>query len=333
MDFNRSIKEKIVAYLQGELSFDEMQELAAWISLSDENARYFARIKDIWEVSVKDYSCYADTENEWEKLRLKITPDINQKTDVSYSFIRRISKVAAILTIGIIAGSIIGRILFTGSDEDLITSITPQGNISEVILPDSSIVFLNSGSELRYNTFSRNGPRKVLLNGEAMFKVKNVSNRPFIVQTNSYNIKVLGTEFNVRAYDAEQVTETTLQKGSIMISSSGNQAISGETILKPGEQLVYDKELKTTHINDVDAEVYTSWKDDSYSFSKLTLKELIIVFERRFGVTIEVKNVDILNYHYSGTIDKNETLNELLDIVKQTLPIQYEIEKQKIIIW
>lgn len=333
MDFNRSIKERIVAYLQGELSTGEMEKLAAWISMSEENARYFARVKDIWEASLKDYSQYAETRKEWEKLRLKISPELSQEIGKPDSFIWRFAKVAAVLIIGIIAGSIIEKVVFNEHDDLLITSIAPPGNIAEVILPDSSVVFLNSGSELRYYESFQKKSRKVLLNGEGMFKVKNVNNRPFIVQTNSYNIKVLGTEFNVRAYDEEQLVETTLQKGSIMISPSDNSAITEETILKPGEQLVYNKEQKTTHITAVNAEVFTSWKEDSFSFCKLTLKELIIVFERRYGVTIEVKNVDILNYHYSGTIDKNESLSDLLDIVKQTIPIQYKINNQRIIIW
>lgn len=333
MDFKRSVKERIVAYLQGELSNEEMEKLAAWISLSENNARYFARVKDIWEASLKDYSQYAETKKEWEKLKLKISPDLDQRIGKSGSLMRRIAQIAAVLTIGIITGSLLERVILNDHDNTLITSKALPGSIAEVILPDSSVVFLNSGSELSYNESFRKASRKVFLNGEAMFKVKNVNNKPFIVHTNSYNIKVLGTEFNVRAYDAEQLVETTLQKGSIMISSTDNSTIVEETILKPGEQLVYDKEQKTTHIDSVNAEVFTSWKEDSFSFSKLTLKELIIVFERRFGVTIDVKNVDILNYHYSGTIDKNETLSDLLDIVKQTMPIQYKINNKEIIIW
>jgi transmembrane sensor len=332
MDFNRSIKERIVAYLQDELSKDEMEKLAAWISMSEKNAHYFARVKDIWEASLKDYSQYAETKKEWGKLRLKISPDISHGLDKSRSFFWRFAKVAAVLTIGIIAGSIIEKVIVSKHDDVLVTSKAPSGSIAEVILPDSSVVFLNSGSELRYSASFRKKDRKVFLEGEGMFKVKNAHNRPFVVNTSSYDVTVLGTEFNVRAYKNEKSVETTLQKGSVMISSSEGQKFSGKVILKPGEQLIYDKNECTSRVDTVNAMLFTSWKEDVFSFSKLSLKDLFLLFERRYNVSIMVENKGILKYHYSGTISKEETIIELLDLIKGTLPIEYHIDNQQIFI-
>jgi transmembrane sensor len=332
MDFNRSVKERIVAYLQDELSKDEIEKLATWISMSEKNARFFARVKDIWEASLKDYSQYAETQKEWEKLRLKISPDLSKEIDKSRSFIRRFAKVAAILTIGIIAGSIVEKVIVNGNDNVPIISKAPSGSIAEVILPDSSVVFLNSGSELRYSASFRKKARKVFLEGEGMFKVKNAHNSPFVVHTGSYDVTVLGTEFNIRAYKNEKSVETTLQKGSVMISSSGNQDFTGKIILKPGEQLVYNKNERTSRVDTVNAMLFTSWKEDVLSFSKLSLQELFLLFERRYNVSIIVENKGILKYHYSGTINKDETIIELLDIIKETLPIEYHIDNQQVFI-
>jgi ferric-dicitrate binding protein FerR (iron transport regulator) len=331
MDFNRSIKEKIVAYLQGELSKEELEMLAAWISRSEENARFYTQIKDIWEASRIDFSEIAETEKEWKKFISGISRNETRERQSTNVFFKKFSRIAAILTIGIIVGNLVYHEM--NKQEPLFfTSIAPEGSMSEIVLPDSSVIFLNSGSQIRYSIGNRRKPREVFLRGEAMFRVKNVNNRPFIVHTISYNVNVLGTEFNVRAYDEDNLVETTLQKGSVMISSSEKSSLTESVTLKPGEQLVYNRKNQTTQIDNVNALVFTSWKEESFSFSKVSLKDLMIIFERRFGVKIEVKNMEILNYHYSGAINKNETLKDLLDIIKQTLPIQYEIDKQNVII-
>jgi transmembrane sensor len=332
MDFNRSIKERIVAYLQGEISKEEMEKLLAWISMSEKNARYFASVKDIWEASVKDYSQYAETVKEWEKLRLKISPEVSQETDKPGLFIWKFARVAAVLIIGIIGGSFLERALTNKNDNVLVTSKAPSGSMAEVILPDSSVVFLNSASELRYSASFRNNERKVFLVGEGMFKVKKSHKRPFVVHTSSYDVTVLGTEFNVRAYNNEKEVETTLQKGSVLVSSSENNKFTGKVILKPGEQLIYNKNDHTSSVETVNPVLYTSWNEDVFSFNNLSLKELFLLFERRYNVSIMVENKEILKYHYSGTISKKETINELLDIIKETLPIEYHIDNQQIYI-
>ena len=155
--------------------------------------------------------------------------------------------------------------------------------------------------------------------------------KPFLVHTPFYDVQVTGTTFNVKAYTVDHDVITTLEEGSVHIKSSDKVQIAEETYLKPGEQLVYDKESKNVQIQQVTTKWFTSWKDNKLVFINMSFKDLRIMLERKYGVEIEIVDQSIIDYHYDGII-KNETILEVLEILKQTLPIQYQIIGQKIVI-
>lgn len=245
-------------------------------------------------------------------------------------WIIRVGRWAAILVLGLILGYLLQ--ISQGKDNDIYyTSVSPRGSISELILPDGSHIFLNSGSEIRYSVAGNDNKREVFLTGEAWFQVAKMEEKPFVVHTSIYDVNVTGTEFNVKAYPEENEVTTTLEKGTVIVSSSENVKLSDNLILKPGEQLVYDKNLQKSEIAKVNPSWFTSWKDNKLVFVNMSLNDLKILLERKFGVDIEIKDQQILKYHYDGTL-KDETILEVLDILKNTLPIQYHIVGQKIII-
>ena len=102
-------------------------------------------------------------------------------------------------------------------------------------------------------------------------------------------------------------------------------------MLIPGEQLIYNKELNSIQVSGVNTKWYTSWKENKLMFVNMSVKDLRILLERKYGVEIEIGEKSILNYHYDGTI-KNESILEVLEILRHTLPIKYQIIGQKIII-
>jgi ferric-dicitrate binding protein FerR (iron transport regulator) len=206
-----------------------------------------------------------------------------------------------------------------------------------MILPDSSVVFLNSGTELRYIENNQNniitgnkGQRDVFLTGEAWFDVSKNEKKPFVVHTPYYNVEVLGTQFNVKAYPDDNEVATTLEKGKVKITSSEKYTLKETTTLQPGEQLIYTKNKGIT-ISDVNTRRFTAWKENRLIFINMNLKELFVLLERKYGVEIEVSDDMVLNYHYDSTIT-NETILEVLNLIAETLPIQYKIEGQRIII-
>jgi ferric-dicitrate binding protein FerR (iron transport regulator) len=330
MDATKSIKLKIVAYLDGELNQAEAQDIVDWMARSEANARYFAKIKDLWEVALRDASRAAGTEKEWGKFVAKTIAHKQAPNVISLNW-KRISQMAAVLVVGVLIGGAIFKLSLNEAPA-YITASAPKGSVSKIVLPDNTEVFLNAGSEMKY-AFERGGKlREVFLNGEAWFRVTHNEKAPFTVHTGFYKVEVLGTEFNVKAYGSDATIETTLEKGSVRIASSGRFKMNKELDLKPGEQVVYTKGPNTVQVKQVETKLYTSWKDNKLEFIKMGLGDLIVLLERRYGVDIQVENKEILQYHYSGTI-KNESILEILEIIQHTLPIRYEIIDQTIKIY
>ena len=261
----------------------------------------------------------------WHNRRIEI-PNPHYKNRV----ILRLVQLAAVLVTGLFMGYFINY-LFRPSTPVYYTSLAPNGSVSEMYLPDGSHIFLNSGSEIKYSVDGLNGMREVFLTGEAWFQVAKMKRKPFLVHTPFYDVQVTGTSFDVKAYSSDKEIITTLEEGSVHVKSFENPKLNGEKVLKPCEQLIYNRETKNIQINEVNPKWYTSWKENKLMFVNMSLKDLRILLERKYGVEIEIGEKSILNYHYDGTI-KNESILEVLEILRETLPIQYRIVGQKIII-
>ncbi len=261
----------------------------------------------------------------WHKRRLEI---LNPQS--GNRLVLRLASLAAVLVTGLIIGYFINY-SSRPTEPVYYTSIAPKGSVSEMYLPDGSHIYLNAGSELKYSVDGANGIREVFLTGEAWFHVTKMKRKPFLVHTPSYDVQVTGTSFNVKAYSEDKEVITTLEEGSVHVKTFVNAQIDEEKVLIPGEQLVYNKEMRNVQINAVNPKWYTSWKENKLIFVNMSLKDLKILLERKYGVEIEISEKSILNYHYDGTI-KNESILEVLEILRQTLPIKYQIIGQKIII-
>ncbi len=327
MDTEKSIKSFIISYLDGDIEPLEQEKLLIWISESDENSRYFTQIKDLWEASLSNISEIVGTEEEWGKLRHRIVPKSKTKT-VRFA-LNSWPRIAAVLIIGVLLGSLIVSQL-SNQEPVYFTSIAPLGSISQTILPDGSIVYLNAGSEIRY-TLNSIKNREVELSGEAWFSVEKDEDAPFVVHTNSYDVEVLGTQFNVKAYKEEQLVTTTLEEGSVLIRTSENIKLKENIYLKPGEQLTYDRTINKLQKKEVETRLYTSWRENKLIFLDMNFNELIELLQRKYGVEIIISDTEIQNYHYTGTI-KDETILEVLNVIQYTYPIQYKINGQKVII-
>ncbi len=236
-------------------------------------------------------------------------------------------RIAAALIIGLVAGVYVTSHL-NRQEPVYYTAHSPAGSVSEWTLPDGTIIFLNAGSEIKYSSEIR-GSRTVHLTGEAWFDVAHDKKRPFTVNTPWYDIKVTGTKFNVKAYESDREVITTLEEGTIELMATGNLQLKNSIVLKPGEQAVFDKNSRELALKNVNTRWYTSWKDNKLIFMNMNLRELIVLLERKYGVDIVVKNPEILSYHCDGTF-KNETIIEVLEIIKRTLPISYKIVGQQI---
>lgn len=262
----------------------------------------------------------------WDRVAVE-----KQKSKGKKISLRFVYWAAAILVAGIIIGNLLQADFIKPQEASYFISKAPKGSVAETILPDGTIIFLNAGSEIKYVSAQNKKVREVYLDGEAWFNVEKSKEIPFVVHTSFYDVRVMGTEFNVKAYAEEDEITTTLDEGSIEIVSTDKLKLANNVLLKPGEQLVYNKTQKELHVNQVRAEIFSAWKDNKLVFINMSLSELVKLLERKYGIEIKVLDESLLNYHYDGTF-KNETIIEVLNILQKTLPINYKLNDQEVVI-
>ncbi len=327
-----NIPQIIKKYLTGESNREELHKAISYFEDTRQNDTIENLLAEMWGKNQFGIPGEYESKNIpaiLKRIHEKIEPELHEirKQKIRKLFIN-ISRVAAVLVIGMIMGILVNTI--KKEDSIVYTSMTPKGSISQMILPDNTMVYLNSDTELKFSYNSSKRRREVFLEGEAWFQVNENRKKPFMVRTACYDIVVTGTEFNVKAYKDEKEVVTTLEKGSVVIFS---EKLSTKTsrMLVPGEQLIFNKEKQTFTTHRVRTGYYTSWKENKLIFINMNLGELIRLLERRYDVDIEVSDKSLLNYHYDGTI-KNESILEIMDLIKITLPIDYKIVGQKILI-
>jgi ferric-dicitrate binding protein FerR (iron transport regulator) len=201
------------------------------------------------------------------------------------------------------------------------TIIADYGQMSKVILPDSSIVWLNSGTSVSYNnSFSINN-RELQLKGEAFFDIKHNSNIPLIVSCNSIKVRVLGTKFNVSNYSENNKIRVVLEKGRVELLDSNSKPLN--CILKPGQIATYFKSTKSIKIKRTAIENWTTWRKGNIVFSDTPMYEVISTIERKFDVRIKVSDKKVYNSIFNANFN-DESLSEILDYIEYSCPIKYK---------
>lgn len=172
------------------------------------------------------------------------------------------------------------------------------------------------------------GIRKVLLEGEAYFEVAHDTTRPFVVETEQAKVKVLGTSFDVSAYEEEGKTWTTLEEGMVEIESLDR----GEKIrMVPGEQICLI-EGKGMEKYKVETALFTSWRSGRLVFKDMRLEELMRNMARWYDVKVEFYREEAKDIVFTGDVKKYEDLNEVLEIIELTSDVHFTIEEQRIIV-
>lgn len=198
------------------------------------------------------------------------------------------------------------------------------GSVIRYELPDHSVVWLNSGSTLRYPTVFRSDNRNVELNGEAYFEVEADNQRPFYVNTrHGLTVYVYGTRFNVTAYEDDSNIETVLEKGKVNVISPDRKTIMQ---LAPGEQLLYNKQSQKLIKNKVDIYEKVAWKDGKLIFRNASLDDIFKRLSRHFNVDIQFNNKSGKEYKYRATF-RNETLPQILDYLAKSAALKWNTEE------
>lgn len=210
------------------------------------------------------------------------------------------------------------------------TIITPKGRQYQLVLPDGSKIWLNAASSLTYPVKFKKDIREVEITGEAYFEVERAQDWPFIVKTASQHIEVLGTYFNVSAYDDDLNTKTTLVKGSVKVSTmesidATKQASSRSTVLRPGQQAVTAKGKSTIDVGIIDTEEAVSWKENLFVFNNEEISEVMKKVSRWYDVEI-VYLEGMAGKRIGGSIPRFEQLDQLMDALQATGLLHYKME-------
>ncbi len=205
----------------------------------------------------------------------------------------------------------------------------PYGQTYKVTLSDGSIVYLNAGSSLKYpKQFNTADSRKVFLQGEAFFKVEKDNMRPFIVEANKTNIKVLGTEFNVNTIKSQAYIECVLVEGSVQLFNNNN-----DIMLIPEEKATWNATSKTFDILQVNTKLYTSWINGELVFEDSSFNDISKKLTQFFNIKIENQNIALRNQKFSGTISiKNSSIENILDLLSLDTPFSYTNDNNTITI-
>lgn len=205
------------------------------------------------------------------------------------------------------------------------TITTPRGGQYQVILPDGTKVWLNSASSLRFPTYFTGASRQVEITGEAYFEVTKNPAMPFKVKTTRADIEVLGTHFNVMAYDDENVMKTTLLEGAVNITSGGFNAT-----LKPGQQAQINRSGQNKVLSDVDVEDETAWKNGIFQFRDAGIDVILRQASRWYDVDVTYKK-GVPVREFNGRISRNVKASELLNMLRYT-GVDLKIEGKDIIV-
>lgn len=343
--------EKLEKFFEEDDRYKEKYELLEiyWQSKSSvgtNKAKAFQRIKERLDEPVVE----TDLQN----------AEIDQPQKSIWRKLLMASKVAAILVF-VIAG---GYFLFHQnkhlknpgkeiSKEDWMIKGNPRGTKSVIFLSDSTKVILNADSRLRFPQTFRGAFREVYLTGEAFFDVTHNEHRPFIIHAGQMNIKVLGTEFNVKSYPEDSTYETTLIRGLIEVTL--NDRPSDKIILRPKEKLVISNTSfphnisktnlvpgeqdtrfvigKMHYVSPEDsAIVETSWVENKLVFENEYFSNLAMDLERKYGVNINFSSEDVKSYRFTGIFEK-ETIEQALKALRMTEKFDYKIDGKKITIY
>lgn len=361
---NDKFTELLAKKLSGELDPAEQEEFNYLLEESEFNKQQYVFFKDYWAQHQEQYS---NSDLMFNRIKSRITiPETandqseegNYPSDKSSRFRWFIRSIAATLVIGLGIGLYynLNERAELKSKGVLELTKTPSRVRSKIFLSDGSIVTLNSETVLKYPPSFKGKTREVYLNGEAFFDIKKDPDHPFIVHAGNMSIRVLGTEFNVRSYDNDVASETTLIRGAIEVTLKDRP--SDRIILKPHEKLVLKSHPATivsknkneaalkkdsvntsyaltmlTYLRSNDTTVVeTSWTNNQLIFKDDDFKAIANKMQRWYGIQIVFKNEEAKNYHFTGVFEK-ESVYQALKALQMIEPFTYEVENKTIFIY
>ena len=319
---NTTYTKLIERYLAGQASEHEITEVERLFSQGMSDKYLYDTLRTDWETTPgQQESLEHLLDRIHHIIRLK---EIQRQQSFRQRFLTIYSRVAAILLVPVLLA---GLWYFTRPEPvvDIPTELpvetsiyAPMGSRVAFNLPDGTEGFLNSGSTLTYTIpFASN--RTVKIQGEAWFDVARDEQHPFEIGAGASAVRVLGTSFNISAYDTESYVEVVLEKGSVEFQAN---AATPAVQLKPSERMVFNGEK--IRIEEVETAKYKGWTEGKLIFRGDNMAEVARRLERWYNIEVEVADPELDEYVFRATFE-DDSLEEVLKLLSMTSPIRYRI--------
>lgn len=340
MKDDEEIKMLLVKYITRQANDDETALIKQWVSAHPENEQYFAQLYEAWQNSLVLQHNGIDTDKAYQQFVNKIGGDNQREKKIYKTWLAVAAMIVAVLTAAFLLKN--NRAYVAPLNQ----LAAKPGNIRKVTLTDGTIVWLNSGSTLKFGEDFGKTNRRVYLEGEGFFEIApGKKNIPFIVNTKNYLIRDIGTRFNLKAYPNDSFFETSVVNGEVSIEDKEHKdnamnriyikqkqtlriwnRRSGQVGELQGGNNTPEKnynEIQITQFTPDKEANYTGWKDNLLVFDSNTLHDISKVLERRYDVKINISDTVLHNIKYSGNFKNVESIDKVLDIIKQNTPISY----------
>lgn len=317
--------ELIIGYLQNNLTREETDCFYNWVNESASNKVLFFEIKAMYDAGLP-LSTPLETSESWGRL-------LNKKKNLQsrrFNLWYQISTYAAVALLAVAISSMY-FLFFHEEDNNLYSRyIGGDGLEADVVeLPDGTHISLGSKTTFHYDKDYGKNKRIVYLEGEAYFDVAKQKDKPFIVKTKEQDIEALGTKFNVMAYPLDSLVITTLSEGSVRLTSLN---MTHPTILKPDQQLIYNRNTKKSYLQDVDAQWYSSWKTGYYYFPQQSLQAILDRLSHVYGIKFTVNSEALNKRTFTGTFYRGQNIKDIMEIINLSIPIRYKIDDHHVTI-
>ena len=310
-------KETLYKFFEGNASFEEEVAVKQWMEESTENRQSFLKERKLFDAMLL-------LGNE------KVIKAGKKRYSINLSSLRtELIKIAAVIAITLGGSYLYHQYSFEKELMATNTISVPAGQRINMPLTDGTNVWLNARTSLTYPVKFSKKNRQVILDGEAYFEVAKDKTKPFIVQTNKYNVEVLGTKFDVNAYSETGEFETTLMSGSVRVASTSDPA--QKLTLKPNNKVyLQDGEL---HVSVVDDFNPYRWKEGLICFKNESFTSIMKDFEKYYGLTIQVRNKEVLKYVYTGKFRQTDGIDYALRVLQKDIKFSYQRDDENQIIY
>jgi len=312
-------------YLTGKETEAELVQLRSWLKESAENQKKFLSIKDVKSIAseIEVYEKH-DKDIAWKNYMDRIAMMSIRKVLIWW-------KVAAAFFFLVGCGGVLAfmtqRTGTTLEANEVYTTVsTINGQNSKIILPDSSVVWINSGTTLSYNSNFAAKQRDIRLIGQAFFQITRNEKMPLTVTCNDLKVKVLGTRFDVSAYPNDNQISVILESGKVELLKDNSKSF-GYT-MSPGEMAEFNTNRKEISISKVNTNKFTSWKDGILNFKNDHMGDVFNKLDRWYNIKVEVKDPEVYKLIFNATI-VNESVEEIFELIRFTCEVNYKIIPSK----